>query len=186
MPKQKLKLQKRREITRAKQPAGTRGPQRKLAKRPLPLLVAPDYGPPERWQHATRRFELTDEDGEQLAARVVEECLLDALYARGVVNSDERAAGLKLRHAYIRAKVEAPRTGKYDPRPREKSQNFRGFVRSRGEERAYQDWRTVLLAVPLHSIDAVVTACCLDEMPPPARLPLLRSGLEALVRYYKG
>jgi len=149
------------------------------------LLYVPDYGTRERWQHATRRYELTGKKKDQsLAARVVEECVLDVLHGAGKISDAEREAGLKLRLAYVRARIERPQTARYDAQPRQHSSNGREFVRSAREEEAYQEWRAALLAVSLHDMDSIITVCCVGNRPTAKQWISVRRGLEALVIYY--
>lgn len=179
MPKQKVILPKRREANRAHLPAGRRGPKRQQ------VVALPDYGPPERWQHTARTYELTEVDGTRLAAKAAEECVLDALLLATRIDDAQHEAGMLLRKAYIRAKVEAPRTARYSAAPRQKAGTFRGFERNAREEAAYKEWRAALLAVPLHSVELVVTVCCCDIPPRAAQLPVLRETLQDLARYYR-
>jgi hypothetical protein len=188
MPKQKVNIPSRRDAARSAAgiaPAGKRGPKRKM-KSGTGFVIAPDYGPPERWQHATRRYEVVDEKHNRLAARVVEECALDALHMQGTISGKQRVAGLQLRRAWLRARLEAPRTGRYEQREYDTQRTFRAFERTPLQEEAYDEWRLALLSAPLHSVDILVSVCCVGNVPAPIHMVRLRDGLDMLVSYYKG
>lgn len=78
------------------------------------VYVAPDRGPPERWQHDLLQLQRIDARG-TTAARVMTECTLDVLQHKGQVTGKMWQAGIRLRRDYVGAKVEPRTVMRYAP-----------------------------------------------------------------------
>lgn len=158
-----------------------------LAK-PLPMRLQPrlrpvaDHGTAERWQHATRRLEVTEAAG-VLAARVLEEHGLDRLHLRDAIETEMRDGGLRLRADYQAAHLEQRITAQYAPAAGSGG-GYRPYERSDAEEAAYQRWRLAVRAVGIMDSKIVLAVCCHDQMPTAASLPSLQRGLTRLARFY--
>lgn len=179
MPKQKSKLPPRDKINRKLRRAQAAG-----ASVPIPpaLQLVPDFGPPERWQHSARTL-FVDEEDKSVAARALEECVLDSLRVAAVISPAFYTAGMKLRRDYTRAALAPRQVGKYGGTGEKLL--YRQFVHSVYEEEAYQEWRTALLAAGVHYSDLLVNVCCLGWPPARADIPRLRDGLERLYAHYR-
>lgn len=174
MPKAKVKLLSRDKARKAKTP--------KLAKGQA-LMLLPDYGPAERWQHSIRTLHV-DAETQQVAARALEECVLDTLKVAGLISGAMHTAGMKLRRDYTRAHIAPRQAARYQPGTGEKVQ-YREFTRSASEEEAYTEWREALLGAGVHSGDILVNVCCIGWLPTPADMQKLRDALQQLYRYYR-
>lgn len=158
-----------------------------LAK-PTPLRLQPrlrsvaDHGPTERWQHATRRLEVTDAAG-VLAARVVEEHGLDRLHLSGAIDVALRDGGLRLRADYQAAHLEQRITAHYAPSAGAGG-GYRPYERSDAEEAAYRRWRQAVRAVGIMDSKIVLAVCCHDQMPTSVSLASLQRGLKQLACFY--
>jgi hypothetical protein len=142
-----------------------------------------DYGPPERWQHSGRVLELTERAG-ILAARAIEEHLIDTMVLRGVLDQTQSDAAFRLKLDFQRAGLAANTTARYSPE-RSKTDFYRGVrERSDAEEAAYQRWRNAVRELGLGLSCAVIATVCHDEPPAPADVPLLQKGLDQLVDWY--
>lgn len=158
-----------------------------LAK-PMPIRLQPrlrpvaDHGPTERWQHATRRLEVTEAAG-VLAARVLEEHGLDRLHLSGVIDASSRDGGLRLRADYQAAHLEQRITAHYAPSAGAGG-GYRPYERSDAEEAAYRRWRQAVRAVGIMDSKVVLAVCCHDQMPPAASRASLQRGLQQLALFY--
>ncbi len=147
-------------------------------------LAAVDHGPAERWQHSGRVMELTEQAG-VLAVRATEEHALDVLVLRAWISSAQREAALRFRADYHYAGMEARVVGSYNP-ARTSFSPFGGWdERSDAEEAAYQRWRSAMRAMGAANSDVVVTVACHDQMPGLRQAPLLKAGLDRLVKHYR-
>jgi len=150
-------------------------------------LIAPraaaDHGPIERWRHSGRTLEPTERAG-VLAARALEESVLDVLVLRGAIEENQREAALRLRLDFQRAGLQARLSFSYNPARRQFSPFGPWDERTDAEEAAYQRWRNALRAVGKRHNDAVVTAACFDIAPAPERMDALREGLKKLAKWY--
>jgi hypothetical protein len=185
MPKSKITFPARRTIQKQSSRPGTRGPKRKVKCITNMLLHAPDYGTAERWQHATRTYETIEKGTRRIAARVIEECQLDALHFSGVLSEAEHTAGMQLRRDFLHAKLERPVTARYNPLSRIVSQGSHELVRSHREQAAYREWKAAMLQVSIHDMDVVMTLCCHNEKPLPKHMDAIHRGLDVLVRYFR-
>lgn len=179
MPKAKVIFSSRRAAKRKNRHLATAG---RAAASPPEIILVPDYGTAERWQHSTRTFYI-DADSSSLAARALEECVLDTLRVTGIISPALYTAGMKLRRDYTRAALAARQVGKYGGTG-EKLQ-YREFMRSATEEEAYQEWRAALLAAGVQYGDVLVNVCCIGWAPVSADTPRLKDGLERLYDHYQ-
>jgi hypothetical protein len=142
-----------------------------------------DHGTPERWQHSGRVLEITEHRG-ILAARAIEEHVIDALVMRGLIDQSQSDAAFRLKLDFQRAGLAASVTSRYSPDPH-KTDYFHGRrERSDAEEAAYRRWRHAVRELGLDLSCAVIATVCHDETPAPDDVPLLQKGLDQLVDWY--
>jgi hypothetical protein len=150
--------------------------------RKLPTLS--DHGPIERWQHAGRLLEPTERAG-VLAARVIEENMLDILLERGWISARQQEAALLLRLDFHRAGLAARVGGSYSP-TRQDFSLFSGWdERTEREELAYQRWRGALAVLPVAQRNLIIATACQEEMPHLLQAPALREACDALANFYR-
>lgn len=142
-----------------------------------------DHGTRERWQHSGRMLELTERAG-VLAARVLEESVVDILILCRWITQSQHEAAVRFKKDYHLAKMEARLTGSYNPARTMFSHFGPWDERSEAEEAAYQRWRHALRAVGMIHSDLIITVVCHDKMPRQQRAPDVREGLQKLVRWY--
>ena len=142
-----------------------------------------DWGTQERWQHAGRQVEPSDQAG-LCVARVLEEHVLDRLVLMGAIGSVERDAALRFKGDYHAAGLMGRLTGSYSP-VRGSFSVYGGWdERSDEQEEAYGRWRQVMRFLKGDLADAVVSIVCYDVFPDAYRLRSLRAGLKILVTLY--
>ncbi|HBM91319.1 MAG TPA: hypothetical protein DD400_05545 [Rhodospirillaceae bacterium] len=142
-----------------------------------------DYGTQERWGHASRVFEPTQEAG-MFAARVLEEHILDRLALAGFISSVQKDAGFRFKRDYHAAGMNARLTGGYTP-TRGSFSVYSGWdERSDIEEEAYGRWRRSMKFLRGRLGDVVVSVVCYEEIPSAENARLLRSGLKVLTQIY--
>ncbi|MBI1274192.1 MAG: hypothetical protein GC131_08955 [Alphaproteobacteria bacterium] len=142
-----------------------------------------DHGPAERWQHSGRAFEYTEHAG-VLAARALEENILDRLALSCLITDEQCEAGLRLRADYLGARLEARQIGCYNPARSINNGHDGGYERNEAEEAAYRRWRHAVRAIGIIDSDTIVTVCCHDRAPCAHQLPALLRGLERLLKWY--
>jgi len=143
-----------------------------------------DYGPPERWQHSGRTLEITERRG-ILAARALEEHVIDSLVLRGILDQSQSDAAFRLKLDFQRAGLAANTTARYNPE-RNQTNYFRGERdRSDAEEAAYRRWRHAVRELGLDLSCAVIATVCHDEAPTEHDVPLLQKGLDQLIDWYR-
>jgi hypothetical protein len=143
-----------------------------------------DHGPPERWQHSGRLLQVTEKNG-VLAARTMEEHIIDMLVLRGTLNENQSVAAFKFKLDYQRAGLAAHTTGGYNP-IRVDVDSFHGRrERNNFEEAAYQRWRNAVRELGCRHSAVVITVACHDLLPTPREILLLQEGLEKLLDWYK-
>lgn len=141
----------------------------------------PDLGPAQRWQHAGRMYEHT---GDAVAARVIEENVIDILHLRHFISPRQNDAALRLMYDFQRAGLEPSVTSRYSPA----SRNADFFAAERDhterEEAAYQRWRKAVHALGIRYSEIVIATVCMGTPPLLSALPHLRKGLERLADWY--
>jgi hypothetical protein len=143
-----------------------------------------DHGTPERWQHSGRTFEPTDHAG-VLAARAMEEHILDILGLKLLLTALQIEAGMKFKADYHAAAIDARVTGSYSGAPSARD-FFRGeHERSDAEESAYRRWKDAVRELGLHDGPAVISTVCHDTPPLHRELPKLQEGLDKLIAWYR-
>lgn len=149
---------------------------------PAPAAIqGADFGTAERWQHHARQLVITDD---AVVARNGEESVLDKLLVHRLIIATDHEAGLRLRHDYAAAKIEARVIASYNPARSLNRAHDGGYVRSDAEEAAYQRWRDALKATGTAEGRVLTAVCCQDLLPLPVQLGLLKRGLLALCRHY--
>ncbi|MDD3182369.1 MAG: DUF6456 domain-containing protein [Alphaproteobacteria bacterium] len=144
----------------------------------------PDFGPPERWQHAGRTIEVTDLAG-SVASRTVEECVLDILYLQQHITKQHLHAALRFKSDFLEADMGAHLTGSYNP-ARVITSYYAGCDdRNEQQELAYRRWRGAVEAVGDMLCDCIITVVCHDIPPNPMHILPLQMGLVQLAAYYK-
>lgn len=142
-----------------------------------------DYGTAERWQHSGRTLQVTERAG-ILAARAIEEHVIDALVLRGLLTATQSEAAFRLKLDFQRAGLAASVTSRYSPE-RHTTPLRQTRERSDGEEAAYQRWRNAVRELGLGFSCAVIATVCHDETPRAADMPLLQKGLDQLIDWYQ-
>ena len=142
-----------------------------------------DHGTAERWQHSGRMLEITERAG-VLAARALEENVLDVLVVRRWISATQREAALRFKLDYHAAGLEARLTSSYNPMRVAFSPFGPWDERSDAEEAAYQRWRKAVRAMGTPVSDMVITVVCHDRIPLQRRAVILQAGLEKLVKWY--
>lgn len=143
-----------------------------------------DYGTPERWQHTVRLLQVTDTAG-ILAARALEEHIVDMLVTRGVLDAAQREAAFKFKHDYHLAQLGARVTSRYSPATASKDYFRPAPERSDLEEAAYVRWRHAVKTLGLGLSNIVITTVCHDLAPPARNVKMLQDGLTKLVDWYR-
>ncbi len=143
----------------------------------------PDFGPPERWQHAGRILEPTGEIG-VIASRVVEECVLDILYLQEQISRRQLQAALRFKADFLDADLSAHLVGSYNPARVASSYYFGCDDRSEDQENAYCRWRGAVKEVGDLLCDCVISVVCHDLPLNPAHMLPLQMGLVRLAGYY--
>lgn len=151
--------------------------------RPLVGHKAADHGPAERWQHGARVLEVTEQAG-VLAARVLEEHLIDRLLLRGLLDHTERDSALRLRADYQAAHLMTRVTASYAVTRGAGQGGYSEYERTEAEEAAYQRWRHAVRALGITDSRVVLAVCCHDETPPQHSHAQLRRGLRRLASHY--
>jgi len=146
--------------------------------------IPADHGPQERWQHSSRMMEPTEKAG-VLAARALEECVLDIFVARGLIAAVHREAALRLRSDYQAAGLTVRVIGSYNPARSSFSPFGAWNERTEKEEAAYQRWRNAVRAIGIQFSDAVMTVACHDRMPGEQGMRDMKAGLAKLVKWYR-
>ncbi|MDR3450752.1 MAG: DUF6456 domain-containing protein [Alphaproteobacteria bacterium] len=141
-----------------------------------------DHGTPERWQHAGRALEVTDRAG-ILAARVLEEHILDVLALKRLLDRVQVEAGLRLKADYHAASLASHVTASYATAG---GRDFfrTGHERSDAQEAAYKRWRNAVRELGPRYGAVVVEAVCYDAPPSAAAIALLQGGLSKLAGWY--
>ena len=142
-----------------------------------------DHGTPERWRHSGCAFEPTDRPG-ILAARAIEEHILDVLGLKELLSSQQIAAGLKFKADYHAASIGARVSGNYAGPSNLPSYDRTLRERSDAEENAYRRWRDAVREMGLAYSSAVIATVCLDEAPKPQEMTKLQAGLDRLAGWY--
>ncbi len=142
-----------------------------------------DFGPPERWQHSGRALTLTEQAG-ILAARATEECVLDVLGLKNLLDEKQVAAGLKLRLDFQRAGLARRVAASYTPLRVSGDNPAMERERSESEETAYRRWRLAVRELGLHHSDTVIAIACQDQTPRQTDIAVLQKGLDLLVKWY--
>jgi len=145
--------------------------------------VNADHGPEERWQHSGRRLEITERAG-VMAARAMEENIIDILALRRVISDVQREAALRFKLDFYVAGMEIRLAGSYNPAHVKLSPVGPWDERNEIEEAAYQRWRNAVRALGLKYSDAVITVACYEKLPKMERMSRLVKGLEILVEWY--
>ncbi|MGE0109117.1 MAG: DUF6456 domain-containing protein [Bdellovibrionales bacterium] len=142
-----------------------------------------DHGTAERWQHAGRVLEPTQEAG-VLAVRALEEHFLDRLYLAGFISKNQLDAAMRFKRDYYAAGMNARLSASYAP-VRASFSLYNGWdERSDAEEEAYARWRQAMRFLQGHLGNLLVSAICYEEVPSCKEALLLRSGLKVLVKIY--
>ena len=142
-----------------------------------------DWGTRERWQHAGRQVEPSDQAG-VCVARVMEEHVLDRLVVMGAIGSSEREAALRFKGDYHAAGLMCRLAGSYSP-VRGSFSVYGGWdERSDAQEEAYGRWRQAMRFLKGDLADTVVSIVCYDVFPDAYKLRCLRAGLKVLVTVY--
>ena len=141
-----------------------------------------DHGTPERWRHSGRTLEVTERAG-ILAARALEEHVIDTLVLRGLLDHTQSDAAFRLKLDFQRAGLAANTVSRYTPERTEGCRKER--ERSDGEEAAYRRWRSAVRELGLQFSCTVIATVCHDETPKAADVPLLQKGLDQLAGWYK-
>lgn len=142
-----------------------------------------DAAPPERWQHAGRVLEPTDSAG-VVAARVVEECVLDVLFLQRHISRRMLEGALRLKADYLAADLSAHLVAGYNPARVAFGNHDGPRDRSDSQEKAYQRWRGAIASIGEMMADAVITTVCHDIAPDEAHILPLQIGLIRLTKYY--
>ncbi len=142
-----------------------------------------DHGTQERWGHASRVFEPTQDAG-VLVARVLQEHILDHLALAGFISSVQKDAGFRFKRDYHAAGMSARLTGSYSPARGSFSVYGDWDERNDTEEEAYGRWRMAMKFLRGRLGDVVVSVVCYEETPSADSARLLRSGLKVLVQIY--
>lgn len=143
----------------------------------------PDYGTPERWQHSGRIMQVTAQAG-ILAARAMEEHIIDVMVLRGLLDENQSAAAFRLKLDFQRAGLAANTTSRYTPNTGKK-ESFRQRERTDTEEIAYRRWRNAVRELDLGLSSAVIATVCHDQTPSSTDLHLVQKGLDQLIDWYK-
>lgn len=149
----------------------------------LPENFIPDCGPAERWQHAGRTFEPTAPAG-AIAARVVEECVLDILLLQEQISPRQLRAALRFKADFLDADLAAHVSGAYNPARVSQSLYVGLYDRTDAQEAAYQRWRGAVKEMGELLCDCVISVVCHDAPPCPSHILPLQMGLIRLAGYY--
>ena len=145
--------------------------------------TAADHGTPERWRHSGRTLEITERAG-ILAARAIEEHVIDTLVLRGLLDRTQSDAAFRLKMDFQRAGLAANTTSRYTA-DRSSDNVRKERERSDGEEAAYRRWRGAVREMGLQFSCAVIATVCHDETPKSADVALLQKGLDQLATWYQ-
>ncbi len=143
-----------------------------------------EFGPTERWQHTGRVLELTDHAG-VLAARALEECVLDVLVARRWILPVHREAALRLKRDFHGAGLDPHLSGSYNALRSAFTPYGPWDERTDEQEAAYQRWRQAVKAIGQIYSGVVITTAYYDLMISTARAKTLAAGLKKLADWYK-
>jgi len=143
-----------------------------------------DYGPEERWRHSGRILEPTERAG-VMAARALEEHVLDVLTLRRFISNTQREAALRLKADFRAAGLEVRLIGSYNPARTSFSPFGSWNERTDAEEAAYQRWRNAVRSMGNAYHDTVISVACYDLMPGVEQMTRLNKGLGRLVKWYR-
>ncbi len=144
-----------------------------------------DHGTAERWQHAGRVFEPSDQAG-VLTARALDEDILDRLLLARVIDQRCKAAALRFRADFYDAGMSARLTGGYNP-VRHSFSIYGGWgERTESEEKAYRRWRKATQAMGQMFSDSVISLVCFEEALPESQFVFVTAGLIKLAKWYAG
>ncbi len=141
----------------------------------------PDHGPAERWQHSHKTMIPTEQSG-RMAARAENACVLDMLLAQALIDDQQHEAGLKLKGDAFLARVEPRQIMNYAPQLSSNGVSLAEISAVR--EAAHARFVRAVRIVGICASDAVVTVCCLNQLP--RRIHDLQTGLTRLAAYYAG
>jgi hypothetical protein len=154
-----------------------------MATRRISSEPRADYGAPERWQHSGRTLELTERAG-LLAARALEEHLLDTLCVAQQITSVQREAGLSFLALFRAAGLEPRVTGSYNP-------VRLGCVfgawdeRSDEEDAAHARWQKLLRAMGPALSSVAIDVICFEARPTKGAFVRLLKALDFLASWFR-
>lgn len=120
-----------------------------------------------------------------LAARAMEEDILDVLVAKRWITELEREAAFRFKADFHAAGMSQRLAGSYNPARRSFSFYGGWDERSDEEEDAYQRWRRAVKALGIQFSDIVLTVVCYDKTPAAQKMRTLKDGLQRLVKWYQ-
>ncbi|NDC55914.1 MAG: hypothetical protein EBZ69_03755 [Alphaproteobacteria bacterium] len=144
--------------------------------------VRADRGPALRWQHSAMGLHVTEQAG-VVAARVLDECVIDQWQLKGWLDADQAAAALRLRRDYLQAAV-AQRVGASYSTVRAHTGVYVEYQRTPQQEKHYNRWRAVMLALSHSSRALALQLCCDDVMPAHHQRQAVVDVCEALKNFY--
>jgi hypothetical protein len=116
--------------------------------------------------------------------RDADESVLDVFVARGLLEPEERDAGLELRRDYEKAKLRHSVVSSYSSVRSPYNPYGSSSDRTDEEEAAYKRWREALRFAGSVCSNVLVTVACDDMYPIDDQKKFLKHGLRSLVKWY--
>ena len=157
--------------------------RRKRVRRQLPTKNASDLGTPERWQHDSVVVERikSSRPNEVPRAKVCSCNPLETYFRRNVIDYKQKSVGKVLGRLWQNASIEPRVVARYEEYV--DTQSAGNAIVRRSE--SYEKWRAAIAVVgPIASDEVVSIHREEEEVLGPARIEILRWGLDVLAKHF--